>query len=153
MEKETPRGVSVEGLGFVALHDFVFVCDYGQPDMSTGGIYYGDSKTEFGRYRMSEWRFGEVISIGPGRKDEDGNRLPMPEEIEIGSVIMFSRKHGTRMPGDLRFKHPKYSTGPAAEGLLIRVLDPEKCQCLAEGFEPWWNVQESQLDPGGVLTG
>jgi len=146
------KGIMVEGFNIRPLHDFVFVCDYGQPDMTSGGIYYGDSKTQFGRYRASEWRYGEVIAIGPGRIGPDGSRLPMPD-IKLGEVVMFSRKHGTRLPGDMRFKHPKYSSGPAADGLLIRVLDPEKCQAVDDGFQPWWNVQESQLDPAGVMTG
>jgi co-chaperonin GroES (HSP10) len=150
MEKAT--GVRVEGFRYMPQRDYIYVCDYGQPDVSTGGIYYGDSPTEFHRYRQSEWRHGEVIAIGPGQLMADGSRLPMPP-IKLGDVILFSRKHGTRLPGDIRFQHPKYSTGPAAEGLLIRVLDPEKCQAVCEGFEPWWNVQESQLDPSGVLTG
>jgi len=150
MEEKVAR--RVEGFCIQPLHDYIFICDYGQPDMTTGGLYYGDSNTQFGRYRASEWRHGEVIAIGPGRVGPEGSRLPMPP-IELGDVIMFSRKHGTRLPGSIRFKHPKYSTGPAAEGLLVRVLDPEKCQAVCKGFEPWWNVQESQLNPDGVLTG
>lgn len=149
---EKTAAVRVEGCDFVPLHDFVYVCDYGQPDMTTGGIFYGDSKTNYGRYQASIWRHGEVIAIGPGRRGKDGRRLPIPG-IKLGDVILFSRKHGSRLPGDLRFKHPKYSTGPAAGGLLIRVLDPVKCQAVCVGFEPWWNVQESQLDPDGVMTG
>jgi co-chaperonin GroES (HSP10) len=145
-------GIAAEGFGFVPLSFYIFVADYGQPDVTQGGILYGDSSTEFGRYRVSEWRHGEVIAIGPGRRLSADMREPMPN-IKLGDVIMFSRKHGTRMPGELRYQHPKFSTGPAAAGLLIRVLDPEKCQAVCEGFEPWWNVQHSQLDPSGVMTG
>lgn len=141
-----------EGFTMSPLRDMIFVCDYGQPDMTKGGLFYGNSKTQFGRYRASEWRHGEVIAIGPGAFGKDGSRLPMPQ-LDIGDVVMFSRKHGTRLPGDLRFKHPKYSDGPAAAGLLIRVLDPEKCRGVCEDFVPWWNVQDSQLDPSGEMTG
>lgn len=146
------KGQKVEGFHVTPILDYIFVCDYGQPDMTTGGIYYGDSSTQFGRYRASEWRHGEVIAIGPGRIGPKGIRLPMPP-IQLGDVILFSRKHGTRLPGDMRFRHPRYCDGPAAQGLLIRVLDPEKCQAICEGFQPWWNVQDSQLDPSGVMTG
>lgn len=149
---EQQKGIKVEGFYIAPILDFIFVCDYGQPDMTTGGIFYGDSRTQFGRYRASEWRHGEVIAMGPGRFSKKGTRLPMPD-IRLGDVVMFSRKHGTRLPGDLRFKHPKYSTGPASNGLLIRVLDPEKCQAVCEDFRPWWNVQDSQLDPSGIMTG
>jgi co-chaperonin GroES (HSP10) len=140
-----------EGFPFRPRADYIFVADYGQPDMTSGGILYGDSSTQFSRYRASEWRFGEVIAIGPGRW-LGKVRTPMPP-IEIGDVVMFSRKHGTRLPGDLRFKHPKYAKGPAADGLLVRVLDPEKCQGVVEGFEPWWNVHLSQLEPSNMMSG
>jgi co-chaperonin GroES (HSP10) len=146
------KGQRVDGFHITPILDYIFVCDYGQPDMTTGGIYYGDSRTQFGRYRVSEWRHGEVIAIGPGRFNRKGRRLPMPD-IKLGDVILFSRKHGSRLPGDMRFRHPKYSNGPAADGLLIRVLDPEKCQAVCEDFQPWWNVQECQLDPSGMMTG
>jgi len=150
MEK---RGKKADRFNIVPLGSFIFVADYGQPDMTSGGILYGDSHTQFGRYRASEWRHGEVIGIGPGRLNEDGVHEPMPP-IKIGDVIMFSRKHGTRLPGEIRYRHPKYSDDhPASRGLLIRVLDPEKCQAVCEGFEPWWNVQDSQLDPSGTMTG
>jgi len=149
----TSEAKQADGFPFRPRADLVFVADYGQPDMTTGGIAYGDSGEQFWRYRASEWRFGEVIAIGPGRWAPDGLiRLPMPP-IEIGNVIMFSRKHGTRLPGDMRFKHPKYSTGPAADGLLVRVLDPEKCQAVCDDFVPWWNVHLSQLEPSGTMTG
>jgi len=133
--------------------DLVFVADYGQPDMTEGGLMIGDSGTDYWRYRANDWRFGEVIAIGPGPWSEDGSRrLPMPR-IEIGDVIMFSRKHGTRLPGDMRYKHPLYSKGPAADGLLIRVLDPMKCQAVCADFKPWWNVHLSQLEPSNTMTG
>lgn len=148
---ERARGRMVEGFSIEPLADKIFVCDYGQPDMTEGSIYYGDS-SEFGRYRFSEWRHGEVIAIGPGRR-EGGSRLPV-QDIELGDVIMFSRKHGTRLPGELRYQHPKYTDDhPASKGLLIRVLDPDKCNSVCVGFVPWWNVQDSQLDPSGIMTG
>jgi len=133
--------------------DFIFVADYGQPDTTEGGIAIGDNDTDYWRYRANDWRFGEVIAIGPGSWSEDGSRrLPMPR-IEIGDVIMFSRKHGTRLPGELRYKHPQYAKGPAEGGLLIRVLDPEKCQAVCDDFKPWWNVHLSQLEPSNTMSG
>jgi co-chaperonin GroES (HSP10) len=151
---ETARkGRRASGFNITPLADFIFVADFGQPDMTKGGIFYGDSHTQFGRYRFSEWRHGEVIAIGPGALLEGGWHRPMPP-IEIGDVVLFSRKHGTRMPGEMRYRHPRYTDNhPASKGLLIRVLDPVKCQAVCDGFEPWWNVQNSQLDPSGVMTG
>ena len=142
------EGFPVRPLGF-----YIFVADFGQPDRSEGGIYYGDSTTQFGRYRMSEWRHGEVIAMGPGMILPDGRRAPMPS-IEIGDVVMFSRKHGTRLPGELRYRHPRYTGDhPAAQGLLIRVLDPWKCQAACDGFVPWWDAQAAQMDPSKTMSG
>lgn len=151
--QKTGAGQRADGFDITPLHDFVFVADYGQPDKTKGGILYGDVDGQFHRYRASEWRHGEVIAIGLGRRRGDGRRDPMPN-IQIGDVILFSRKHGARLPGSMRFHHPKYSDEhPASKGLLIRVLDSEKCQAVCEDFEPWWNVLDSQLDPSNDMSG
>lgn len=136
----------VDGFPFEPILDRIFVCDYGQPDQSEGGIYLGDSEKDYGRYQFTLWRYGEVLAIGPGMFNGHGHRLPMPD-IQLGDPVMFSRKHGSRLPGDFRYQHPEYGS------LLIRVLDPEKCQAVFEGFRPWWNVSDSQLNPDGTLTG
>lgn len=146
-------GQKADGFPIRPLNFYIYVADFGQPDRSSGGIIYGDSTKEYGRYRMSEWRHGEVIAIGPGGILPNGNRSKMPA-VNIGDVVMFSRKHGTRLPGELRYQHPKYTGDhPAAQGLLIRVLDPWKCQAVCEGFVPWWDVQGSQMDPSKTLSG
>lgn len=150
--KETEKAKVAAGFPIEPLSDFIFVADYGQPDVTPGGIVQPDDAGQYWRYRANDWRFGEVIAIGPGRRRPDGTRMPMPP-VSIGDVIMFSRKHGTRLPGDMRYKHPKYAKGQAAAGLLIRVLDPVKCQGVCEGFVPWWNVHLSQLEPSGTMTG
>jgi len=155
MSDITTLGKRAEGFDVAPLSFFIFVADYGQPDKTVGGILFGDDSEQFYRYRASEWRHGEVIAIGPGALRSDGNgRVPMPN-ISIGDVILFSRKHGTRMPGGVRYKHPRYAGDhPASkEGLLIRVLDPTKCQAVCEGFEPWWDVMASQLDPSNEMSG
>lgn len=146
-------GHRAEGFPVRPLRDYIFVADYGQPDKSEGGILYGDSDTQFGRYRASDWRHGEVIAIGPGKFLPNGTRAEMPP-LSVGDVVIFSRKHGTRLPGELRFKHPRFTDGhPAARGLLIRVLDPMKCQAVCEDFVPWWDVQGSQFDPSKTMSG
>lgn len=136
----------VEGFSFEPVLDRIFVCDYGQPDRSAGGIILSDDEKQFYRYRNSMWRFGQVIAIGPGAFNAHGVRLPMPS-VNLGDQVMFSRKHGSRLPGDIRFDHPKYGS------LLVRVLDPEKCQAIVGDFEPWWDVRASQLDPSNSMSG
>src|SRR5210317_365173 len=127
--------------GILPIDDFILVADYGQPDRSKGGILAPDSEEFRWRYRNSEWRFGEVIAVGPGRAHKrSGVVIPMPN-IELGDVIMFSRKHGRKLPGEVRYDHGEYGK------LLIRTLDPKKVQAVVTGLDPWWNVQLSQIDP------
>jgi chaperonin GroES len=38
---------------------------------------------------------GKVVSVGPGRRDEDGDRIPM--EIKVGDVVMYKKWGGTEM--------------------------------------------------------
>ena len=146
------KGSKVDGVDIWPRSFFIFVADYGQPDMSVGGILLGDDSQQFYRYRASEWRHGEVIGIGPGWLMPDGTRRPMPG-ISLGDVILFSRKHGTRLPGEMRYNHPTHSQGEDDQGLLIRVLDPSKCQAVCEDFVPWWDIQKSQLNPSNEMSG
>ncbi len=143
------RGSKVEGFPYWARRNFIFVADYGQPDKSQGGVFLGDF--DFGVYRHDMWRFGEIIAIGPGVLQDSGNYLPMPEEFKLGSVVAFSRKHGSRLPGQVRFRHPTF---PSKDGLLVRVLDyPEKTPVLLDEFKPWWNVAARQTDPSIDFSG
>jgi chaperonin GroES len=36
---------------------------------------------------------GKVIAVGPGRLDEDGNRIPM--EVKVGDTIVYAKYSGT----------------------------------------------------------
>ena len=38
---------------------------------------------------------GEVLSVGPGRIDDSGNRVPL--DISVGDVIIFSKYGGTEV--------------------------------------------------------
>lgn len=139
---------AVSNFPWVPILDYVFVADYGQPDTSAGGLFLGNF--DFGGYRYDQWRYGEVIGIGPGRPNSKGVRKPMPE-ISLGDIILFSRKHGTRLPSELRYVHP---TIKSKEGFLIRVLDPEKTQAVLTDFVPWWDVGKRQsVNPGADFSG
>lgn len=41
---------------------------------------------------------GEVVALGPGALDEDGNRIPM--EVEVGQVVMYKKWGGTEVQID-----------------------------------------------------
>ena len=36
---------------------------------------------------------GSVIAVGPGRMDEDGNRIPM--EVSVGDTVVYAKYSGT----------------------------------------------------------
>jgi chaperonin GroES len=38
---------------------------------------------------------GKVVAVGPGRRDDDGNRIPM--EIKVGDVVMYKKWGGTEL--------------------------------------------------------
>ena len=42
----------------------------------------------------------KVIAAGPGRRDEDGNRVPM--EVKVGDIIMYKKWGGTEVKVDGR---------------------------------------------------
>lgn len=36
---------------------------------------------------------GKVLAVGPGRRDEDGKRIPM--EVKVGDVVVYAKYSGT----------------------------------------------------------
>ena len=38
---------------------------------------------------------GKVIAVGPGKRDESGNRVPM--EVKVGDVVMYKKWGGTEI--------------------------------------------------------
>mgnify|MGYP001578814247 CR=1 FL=1 len=141
------NGSKVEGLRWTPINEKIWVADYGQPDRSTGGLFLADH--DFGGYKFDTWRYGEVVALGPGKLIRPEKRHAMPL-LQLGDVVVFSRKHGTRLPGEVRYEHPKIKS---KEGLLIRVLDPEKIVAVLPGFVPWWSVGDRQLDPSTHFSG
>ena len=137
-------GVKVDGFIVRPMRVFIWVQEFGQPNCSPGGVYFGEvhgakiGQESFTTYRANEWRYGRVIARGPGYY-HNGNFIEMTEP-ELGDVVMYSRRHGTRMA----IKH---------EGLWLRVLDPLQVIGVCEDFTPWWDVEECQLSPEGTMTG
>lgn len=41
---------------------------------------------------------GEVIAVGPGRVDDNGNRIPV--DVKVGDVVIYSRYGGTEIKYD-----------------------------------------------------
>ncbi len=126
--------------------DLIIVADYGQPNVTKSGIWIPEGRSDemFYAYRFDLWRYGEVIAIGPGRVDQRG-RFHEPPNVRIGDVILFSRKHGTKVGH--YYDHPKHGS------LLFRFLDQEKAQATIPGFEPWWDAKDTQVHPAHQFSG
>ncbi len=41
---------------------------------------------------------GEVIAVGPGRRDEDGKRIEM--DVKVGDVVLYAKYGGTEVKVD-----------------------------------------------------
>lgn len=58
---------------------------------SKGGILLPDTAQE-------KPRIGEVIAVGPGKRDEEGNVLPM--NVKVGDQVLFSAYAGSEVKSD-----------------------------------------------------
>ena len=78
-------------MSFRPLHDRVLVRRVEEEEKTAGGIIIPDTAKE----KPSQ---GEVVSVGPGARDEDGKRVPM--DVEAGDRILFGKWSGTEVKVD-----------------------------------------------------
>ncbi|MEO1089395.1 MAG: co-chaperone GroES [Pseudomonadota bacterium] len=78
-------------MGFTPLHDRVLVRRIDAEEKSAGGIIIPDTAKE-------KPQQGEVISVGPGARDDDGNRLT--PDVKAGDIILFGKWSGTEVKID-----------------------------------------------------
>jgi len=57
-------------------------------EQTSGGIYLPDTAQE-------KPQMGEVIAVGPGKMDDDGDRLPM--DVKTGERVIFAKYSGTEV--------------------------------------------------------
>jgi chaperonin GroES len=76
---------------FRPLHDRVVVRRVKEEEKSKGGIIIPDTAQE----KPQE---GEVIAVGPGARDEDGERIEM--DVSVGDRILFGKWSGTEVKID-----------------------------------------------------
>ena len=76
---------------FRPLHDRVVVRRIEGEEKTKGGIIIPDTAKE----KPQE---GKVLSIGPGRVDDNGNRVPL--DVAEGDVVIFSKYGGTEVKYD-----------------------------------------------------
>ena len=78
-------------MGFRPLHDRVLVRRVEADEKTSGGIIIPDTAKE----KPQE---GEVVSVGPGARDEDGKRVPM--DVAVGDLILFGKWSGSEVKID-----------------------------------------------------
>lgn len=76
---------------FRPLHDRVVVRRIDAEQQSVGGIIIPDTAQEK-PYQ------GEVLAVGPGARDSDGNRLAI--DVHVGDVVLFGKWSGTEVKID-----------------------------------------------------
>ena len=75
-------------MSFRPLHDRVLVRRVEAEEKTAGGIIIPDTAKE----KPQE---GEVIAVGLGTKDEDGDRIPL--DVKAGDKILFGKWSGTEV--------------------------------------------------------
>jgi chaperonin GroES len=68
------------------LADRVFVKVSASEEKTAGGIFLPDNAKE-------KPQVGEVVQIGPGKRNEDGSRQEL--EVKIGDKVLYSKYAGT----------------------------------------------------------
>ena len=76
---------------FRPLHDRILVRRIEADERTAGGIISPDTAKE----KPQE---GEVIAVGPGARDEDGERIPL--DVKTGDRILFGKWSGTEVKID-----------------------------------------------------
>ncbi|HCP00543.1 MAG: co-chaperone GroES [Alphaproteobacteria bacterium] len=78
-------------MSFRPLHDRVVVRRVGSDEKTAGGIIIPDTAQE----KPSE---GEVVSVGPGGRTEDGKAITM--DVKAGDRVLFGKWSGTEVSID-----------------------------------------------------
>ena len=78
-------------MAFTPLHDRVLVRRVESDEKTAGGLIIPDSAKE----KPAE---GEVVSVGAGARDDDGDRISM--DVKAGDKILFGKWSGTEITLD-----------------------------------------------------
>jgi len=76
---------------FRPLHDRVLIKVLDSDEKTSGGIIIPDTAKE----KPQE---GEVVSVGPGARTEDGKISPM--DVKVGDIVLFGKWSGTEVKID-----------------------------------------------------
>ncbi|MCK4860309.1 MAG: co-chaperone GroES [Rhodobacteraceae bacterium] len=78
-------------MAFTPLHDRVVVRRLEEDEKTAGGLIIPDAAKE----KPSE---GEIVSVGAGARDEDGDRIDM--DVKAGDKVLFGKWSGTEIKLD-----------------------------------------------------
>lgn len=78
-------------MNFRPLHDRLVVRRLNAEEKTSGGIIIPDTAQE----KPQE---GEVVAVGPGARDERGQRIPL--DVAVGDRILFGKWSGTEVKID-----------------------------------------------------
>ena len=73
------------------LEDRIVIRQVDSEEKTASGLYRPDAAKE----KPQE---GEVLAVGPGRVDDNGNRVPV--DVKVGDHVIFSRYGGTEVKYD-----------------------------------------------------
>ena len=73
------------------LEDRIVIRQVDSEEKTASGLYIPDAAKE----KPQE---GEVMAVGPGRVDDNGNRVPV--DVKVGDHVIFSRYGGTEVKYD-----------------------------------------------------
>jgi len=75
-------------MAFHPLHDRILLRRIEAEEKTAGGIIIPDTAKE-------KPQQGEVVAVGPGARDEKGNRIPM--DVKAGDRILFGKWSGSEI--------------------------------------------------------
>ena len=73
------------------LEDRIVIRQVDSEEKTASGLYIPDAAKE-------KPQDGEVLAVGPGRVDDNGNRVPV--DVKVGDHVIFSRYGGTEVKYD-----------------------------------------------------
>jgi chaperonin GroES len=73
------------------LADRVVVKDVEQEEVLASGLVIPDTAKE-------KPQQGEVVAVGPGRRDDDGKLVPM--DVKVGDIVLYAKYSGTEVKLD-----------------------------------------------------
>ncbi len=80
------NGATAVATNLKPLGDRVVVKPAGREEMTKSGIVLPDTAKE-------KPQRGTVVAVGKGRRDDDGERIPM--DVEVGDEVLFAKYAGT----------------------------------------------------------